>query len=140
MKLERVVRPVIYSLTAFLLYFPVLIIGILSFNSSSRNFEITGFTLNWFVEIVQDRSLFEAIQRTWMVAVISTVIATIVGKTFASWAGSISLCPMPMIVSLWVNTKSTYWSRNSRLLTLSSNGFTAPISQAVTSRSIAQLA
>jgi len=83
MKFERFARPVIYSLTAFLLYFPVLIIGILSFNASSRNFEITGFTLNWFVEIVQDRSLFEAIQRTWMVAVISTVLATIIGTFVA---------------------------------------------------------
>jgi len=40
MKMEQIARPVIYSLTAFLLYFPVLIIGILSFNASSRNFEI----------------------------------------------------------------------------------------------------
>jgi len=38
---------------------------------------------SWFVEIVQDRSLFEAIQRTWMVAVISTLIATVVGTFVA---------------------------------------------------------
>jgi len=70
-------------ITAFLLYFPIVVIAIFAFNDSARTLAWSGFTLRWVVEIVNDRSLFEAIQRTWAIAIVSTLLATILGTFIA---------------------------------------------------------
>ena len=66
-----------------IIYFPILVIGLLSFNKSVKGYSFTGFTFNWYVEIFRDDRLLEAITNTLLIAFLSTIIATIIG-TFRS--------------------------------------------------------
>ncbi len=83
MKWTTPVKVSLIGLTAFLLYFPIVIIAVFAFNDSARTISWSGFTLRWVGEIFNDRSLFESIQRTWLIAIISTLIATVVGTFVA---------------------------------------------------------
>lgn len=67
----------------FIIYFPIVIIAVLSLNESIRDFQFTGLSLRWYVEIIRDASLLRAIQNTLLVAVISTMIATLLGTYFS---------------------------------------------------------
>lgn len=66
-----------------IIYFPIMIIAVLSLNASIRDFQFTGVSLRWYAEIVRDASLLRAIQNTLMVAFLSTLIATILGTYFS---------------------------------------------------------
>ena len=83
MKWTTPVRFSLIGITAFLLYFPIIIIAVFAFNDSARTLSWSGFTFRWVVEIFNDRSLFESIQRTWIIAIISTLIASIAGTFIA---------------------------------------------------------
>jgi len=66
-----------------IIYLPIVIIAVLSLNESIRDFQFTGLSLKWYLEIIRDQSLLRAIQNTLSVAFLSTIIATIVGTYFS---------------------------------------------------------
>lgn len=81
--LTTILKGLFVVFVGFLLYFPIIIIAILSVNDSSRAHEFTAFSLDWYVEIFTDRTLFEAIRNTWLIAIISTAVSTVVGTLTA---------------------------------------------------------
>ena len=66
-----------------IIYFPIFVIALLSFNESSRSYKFTGFTFKWYKEIVMDEILFEAIINTLKIAIYSTALAVIIGTLTA---------------------------------------------------------
>lgn len=72
---------VIFTYT--IIYLPIVIIAILSVNASSRDQVFTGFSFIWYREILNNPRLLEAIQNTLLVAVLATIISTILGTLFA---------------------------------------------------------
>lgn len=78
-KLFKVLKVLFIALIFFALYFPILIIIVLSFNKSVTGSEFTGFTFKWYLEIFKEKSLYTAILNTLLVAVWSTLIATVLG-------------------------------------------------------------
>lgn len=67
----------------FVIYFPIIIIAVLSLNESIRDYQFTGLSFKWYAEIFIEASLLSAIQNTLLVAFLSTFIATIVGTYFS---------------------------------------------------------
>ena len=67
----------------FVIYFPIIIIAVLSLNESIRDYQFTGLSFKWYAEIIREASLLRAIQNTLLVAFLSTIIATIVGTYFS---------------------------------------------------------
>ncbi len=65
------------------LYAPILILMIYSFNASKSRATWGGFTLKWYGELINNQSIMEALYVTLLVAIVSSVIATIIG-TFAA--------------------------------------------------------
>ncbi len=62
------------------LYAPALLLPIFSFNSSQIiAFPLTGFTLHWFETLLHQSTLHEALRNSLIVAVSSSVLATILG-------------------------------------------------------------
>ncbi len=82
-KLAKIMRFPLILVTFFLLYFPIIIIAILSVNESQSAHAFSGFSLKWYSEIITNTSLRTAIINTFTVAIISTAISTIVGTTVA---------------------------------------------------------
>ncbi len=79
----KLYKKIIVGLTFAFLYFPILVIAFLSVNESSRAYKFTGFSMKWYVEIFENESLFRAIINTFSVAIVSTILATVLGTLIA---------------------------------------------------------
>lgn len=62
-----------------IIYFPIMYIMFLSFNESERYYRFTTWGFKWYQEIFLNESLLDAIGNTLFIAIMSTIIATIVG-------------------------------------------------------------
>lgn len=67
----------------FFLYVPILILVIYSFNANKVVGVWTGFTLDWYVKLLQDRAVIDAFWTSMWVAFWSTIISTILGTLAA---------------------------------------------------------
>ncbi len=76
---EKLSKTSVFLVTYFLLYFPLIMIAVLSFNDSQRSYEFTGFSFRWYTGIVENDQLLTAIINTLTVAVLSTLISTVIG-------------------------------------------------------------
>ena len=75
---------VIYGILAFaFLYLPIIIVVIFSFNDSRSVAQWSGFTLNWYRELIADDQILLSLWNSLFVAIISTVIATVLGTLAA---------------------------------------------------------
>ncbi len=75
-----------YSLAVLaFLYLPLLILSLYSFNESRINAVWTGFTLKWYVSLLNNDRVLEALTNSLIVASITTVVTTVMG-TFGALA------------------------------------------------------
>lgn len=72
----------IYLLFAFL-YLPIAVLMIYSFNDARSRGVWGGFTLRWYVELFQDRTIMNSLYSTLLIGVSSAVLATIIGTMAA---------------------------------------------------------
>ena len=91
MKKFRKVSLIFITIMAYsIIYFPILYIAYLSFNKSEKYYRFGGLGFDWYMEIFNQSQLVEAIINTLQVAVLSTIIATIVGTFTAIGINSLS--------------------------------------------------
>ncbi len=69
--------------TFLFLYAPIIILVLFSFNDSKRNIVWRGFTLDYYVKAFNNDSLIEAFTNSLVIAVVATVISTILGTLTA---------------------------------------------------------
>ena len=70
----------IYILIIMLfLYLPILTLIVLSFNDVKSMSVWGGFSLHWYAELFQSRLMMGAIVNTFSIAILASLIATIVG-------------------------------------------------------------
>ncbi|HOQ75958.1 MAG TPA: ABC transporter permease [Thermoclostridium sp.] len=65
------------------LYAPIIVLIIFSFNKSKSRGQWSGFTLDWYADLFKDRLITEALYYTIAIAILATVISTIVGTIAA---------------------------------------------------------
>lgn len=65
------------------LYAPIIVLIVFSFNNSKSRGVWSGFTLKWYVELFKDAEVLRALYNTILIAVLSSIISTIIG-TFAA--------------------------------------------------------
>lgn len=83
----------VYACLIYLfLYAPIIILIIYSFNDSRYRGSWNGFTLKWYQQLFQDRQIMSALYYTLVVAVLSSIIATVLGT-----AGAIGIHNMKKI-------------------------------------------
>jgi len=74
----------IYAFLMFLfLYVPIMVLIVFSFNDSKLNVVWNGFTMKWYNSLMHNSGILEAVKNSFIVAIISTIIAVIIG-TFAA--------------------------------------------------------
>jgi spermidine/putrescine transport system permease protein len=78
------------AIVMFLLYFPILIIVIQSFNANGQGTDFGGFTLRWYQELFKDDALVRAITNTITIAILATIISTILGTLAAIGINSLN--------------------------------------------------
>ncbi|MCI6272236.1 MAG: ABC transporter permease [Erysipelotrichaceae bacterium] len=74
-----------FYLTIILLFFylPIIYVVLFSFNDSKSLSNFTGFSLEWYHKMFNDRTIMEAIYYTVIIAVLATIISTVVGTITA---------------------------------------------------------
>lgn len=66
-----------------LLYAPIALMIVFSFNSSASTSVITGFSLKWYKSLLSDSGTMNALKNTLILAVSSSLIATVMGTAAA---------------------------------------------------------
>lgn len=65
------------------LYAPIVVMSIFSFNASRQMQVWMGFTLDWYVRMLQDERVRIAAQNSLIIALVSTLISTVIGTLAA---------------------------------------------------------
>jgi len=98
----------IYSFLVYAyIYLPILILIIFSFNTQKLNIHWEGFTLAWYDKLFHDSQILLATRNTLIIALISTVVATIIGTMaalalqryrFPGYAASETVLYIPVVI------------------------------------------
>lgn len=74
----------IYTALVFLfLYAPIIVMIVFSFNGSSSTSVLSGFSLQWYKALFEDEATLKALSNTLVLAVSSSLIATVLGTAAA---------------------------------------------------------
>ncbi len=80
--MSKIMKRIYVGLIFVFLYAPIATLIVLSFNASKTRAKWGGFTFKWYIELFQNQEIIEALYTTLLIALISSVVATLVG-TFA---------------------------------------------------------
>ncbi|MDP4092627.1 MAG: ABC transporter permease subunit [Bacillota bacterium] len=84
----------------FFLYAPILILIVFSFNGSKSRAHWTGFTLSWYGQLFHDQQILTSLYNTLIVAVISSLFATVIGTAAAIGISRMRKLPKAMIINV----------------------------------------
>ena len=82
-KLENFIKKSYLFIIFLFLYTPIITLMVFSFNESKTMGKWTGFTLKWYKELFNNDRLMSALNYTIIIAVLASIIATIVGAISA---------------------------------------------------------
>ena len=71
------------GLVMFFLYVPIAVLIVYSFNANKSRGVWTGFTLDWYRKLFQNEIILQSLYNTLFIAVVSAIIATILGTAAA---------------------------------------------------------
>ncbi len=71
------------ALVFLILYIPILVLILFSFNQTNNTGAFTGFSLYWYKELFQSPDTFEALKNTLILAVSASLISTVIGTAAA---------------------------------------------------------
>ena len=89
----------VFLIFAFL-YAPILVLIVFSFNESKSRANWDGFTLKWYMELFQDRQIMSALYYTSLIAVLSSIIATLIGVIASIGIFSMKKLPQSLVLNL----------------------------------------
>lgn len=77
--MTNIAKKIYVSLIFLFLYAPIGTLIVLSFNANKTRSKWGGFTFKWYTELFQNRDIMEALVNTLLIAIISSLVATIIG-------------------------------------------------------------
>lgn len=80
---KRPIGKILMILSVVFFYLPILYMIIFSFNDGKSLTSFTGFSLRWYRHMLDSSDMMEALSTTFSVAVLATIISTIVGTISA---------------------------------------------------------
>ena len=81
---KRKVFPLYIGIILIIIYLPVVLVIIYSFNRSRLTSVWGGFSLYWYRELFQDRSMFEALRNSLVLAFLASFLSGIIGTLGAA--------------------------------------------------------
>jgi spermidine/putrescine transport system permease protein len=91
MKRHTLLPNLYIGLILALTYVPILLVIIYSFNASKISSVWDGFTFSWYRDLFRDRSLFEALRNSVLLALLSSLGAAVIGTLGAVGMARVSL-------------------------------------------------
>ncbi len=77
--MTKALKRIYVGLIFIFLYAPIATLIVLSFNESRTRAKWGGFTFKWYIELFQNRDIMEALYTTLIIALLSSLIATVIG-------------------------------------------------------------
>jgi len=77
--LKKVLSRIYLGFIFILLYAPIAVLILFSFNNSRTRAKWGGWTLKWYVEMFRNEAIMSALYNTLLVAVLSALISTLLG-------------------------------------------------------------
>jgi spermidine/putrescine transport system permease protein len=94
------IKKIYLSIILFFLYAPILMLMIFSFNASRSRANWGGFTLDWYRELFNDPNIMRALTTTMLIAVLSALIATVIGTLAAVGIDRLGIRPKRAVMGL----------------------------------------
>ncbi len=82
------------------LYAPIVTMMVLSFNKSKSRTQWGGVTLRWYTEMFASRNIVAALQNTLLIALLSALIATLIGTAACIAINSMRQLPRTVIMGI----------------------------------------
>lgn len=82
------------------LYAPIIILIVLSFNSSKSRSKWGGFTLHWYQQLFKNEDIMSALSTTLIIAFSSALIATIIGTAAALGINKMKKTPRTILIGI----------------------------------------
>ena len=98
--LRKIVSDFYMVLILIFLYAPILTMMVLSFNKSKSRTQWGGFTLQWYTQMFDSRSIMSALTTTLVIAFVSALIATVVGTAAAISINSMRAVPKTVVMGI----------------------------------------
>ena len=98
--LRKIVSDFYMVLILIFLYAPILTMMVLSFNQSKSRTQWGGFTLQWYAQMFDSRSIMSALTTTLVIAFVSALAATVIGTAAALSIGSMRAVPKTIVMGI----------------------------------------
>lgn len=79
----KTISKIYIAIVFAILYIPIVVLMLFSFNSTANTGELTGFSLYWYKELFNSPDTFNALKNTLVLAVSAAVISTVIGTAAA---------------------------------------------------------
>lgn len=80
---KKVLSNIYIALIMLFLYAPMAVMVVMSFNGTSSTSVLSGFSLKWYGELFNDRITLQALSNTLVLAIMSSILALIIGTLAA---------------------------------------------------------
>lgn len=81
--MKKMISKMYLGIMLLFLYSPIGVLVVYSFNDSKSRGNWSGFSLRWYLELIKDRDIKTALYYTLIIALLSAIIATIIGTISA---------------------------------------------------------
>ena len=98
--LKRTWQDFYLVLILIFLYAPIATMIVLSFNSSKSRTQWGGFTLRWYMDMFSSRNIIAALHNTLLIALLSALIATVIGVTACIAINSMKSVPIAFVMGI----------------------------------------
>ena len=95
-----IIAKVLNVLVFLLLYLPIAVLIVFSFNDSKSRTVWSGFSLHWYQELFQDEEILSAFSTTLTVSVLAALIATVLGTAAAIGFHSMKRRPRHLLLTI----------------------------------------
>lgn len=80
---KRIVGKILMVLAILFFYLPIIFMVVFSFNESKSLTHFTGFSMQWYESLFNNREMMESLSTTVSIALIATVVSTVIGTISA---------------------------------------------------------
>ena len=98
--MTRVFKRGYLALILLFLYVPIVVLIIQSFNAGVSRAKWTGFSLKWYVDLFRSPAIMQALYITVTIAVLSAIIATLIGTVAAIGIHAMQKRPQAFMMTL----------------------------------------
>ncbi len=88
------------ALVLFFLYIPIFVLIVFSFNETKSRSVFSGFTLDWYIRLFNNRIIISSLINTIIIACVSSIVSTVLGTFAAIGINSMRKVPKRVVMGI----------------------------------------